>query len=94
MRSFESELLSWILSYLLNSLWQIPLLFVAGCAAARALKSVGPAAEHRLWVGVLLLQTFLPAFSTLPSEWLRTLFAWFGHANLSGDAHVSVVMGA
>ena len=35
MRSLEF----WILAYLLNSLWQVPLLFAAGWLAARALRS-------------------------------------------------------
>ena len=94
MKSFESLFESWILSYLLNSLWQIPLLFAAGWVAARALRTVGAAAEHRAWVSVLLLQTLLPAFSTLPWEWLRTLFAWGSDAHRIGEGHVSVVMGA
>ena len=58
MRSLEF----WILAYLLNSLWQVPLLFAAGWLAARALRSIGAAAEHRVWVLVLLLQSLLPAF--------------------------------
>ena len=91
---FESVFESWILSYLLNSLWQIPLLFAAGWVAARALRKLGAAAEHRVWVGVLLAQIFLPACSTLPWEWLRTLLALGGDAQRSGEAQVSVVMGA
>jgi TonB family protein len=88
-KSFES----WILSYLLNSLWQIPLLFAAGWVAARALRTVGSAAEHRVWVTVLLLQSLLPAGSASPWEWLRTLFV-MGDARRASEAHVSVVMGA
>jgi TonB family protein len=90
MRGFES----WILSYLLNSLWQIPLLFAGGWLAARALRTAGAAAEHRVWVSVLLLQSFLPALSTLPWDWLHALFAWSGDARRAGEGHVSVVMGA
>jgi TonB family protein len=90
MKTFES----WILSYLLNSLWQIPLLFAAGLVAARALRPIGTAAEHRVWVSVLLLQSLLPACSMLPWEWLRTLFAWSGEAHRPGQAQVSVVMGS
>ena len=93
MKIFES----WILSYLLNSLWQVPLLFLAGWVAALSVRRAGAAAEHRVWVGVLLLQTALPAFSLLPWErvswqWLRALTVW-RHAG-AGDAHVAVVMGA
>jgi TonB family protein len=90
MKSLES----WILSYLLNSLWQIPLLFAAGWVAARALRPVGAAAEHRVWVSVLLLQGLLPACSTLSWAWVRMLFAWGSGAYRAGEAHVSVVMGA
>jgi TonB family protein len=90
MRSLEF----WILAYLLNSLWQVPLLFAAGWLAARALRSVGAAAEHRVWVIVLLLQSLLPACSIFPWEWLRTLSFWSWRASGAGDAHVSVVTGA
>jgi TonB family protein len=89
MRSVEF----WILAYLLNSLWQVPLLFAAGWLAARALRSAGPVFEHRVWVLVLLLQSLLPACSIFPWEWLRTLSFWSWHASSVDDAHVSVVMG-
>ncbi len=89
MRGFES----WILAYLLNSLWQVPLLFAAGWLAARALRPIGPAAEHRVWVTVLLLQSLLPACSIFPSEWLHRLSTWGWHATKAGGAYVAVVMG-
>jgi TonB family protein len=88
MKSFEF----WILAYLLNSLWQVPLLFVAAWLAARALRSLGAAIEHRVWVMALLLQTLLPALSIFPWEWLPTL-SWGGNAGKAGDAHVSVAIG-
>jgi TonB family protein len=90
MRSLEL----WILSYLLNSLWQVPLLFAAGWLAARALRSAGAAAEHRVWVVTLLLQSLVPACSNVPWKWLRALPLWGKHAGRAGAAHVSVVMGA
>ena len=82
-----------ILSYLANTLWQIPLLFAAGWLAARALRSLGPAAEHRAWVSVLLLQALLPAASTMPWDALRTLLNLSGGPLNDGQPHVSVVMG-
>jgi TonB family protein len=88
MKSFEF----WILAYLLNSLWQVPLLFAAAWLAARALRSLGAAIEHRVWVMALLLQTLLPALSIFPWEWLPTL-SWGGNAGKAGDAHVSVAIG-
>lgn len=93
MRTLESL----VLSYLLNSLWQVPLLCLAGWVAALGVRRIGAAAEHRVWVGVLLLQASLPAVSLLPWglfpwQWLSALGVW-RHAS-GGDAHVSVVMGA
>ncbi len=93
MTSFASGLESWVLSYLLNSLWQVPLLFAAGWIAARAMQRVGAAAEHRVWVRVLLLQSLLPAISATPWAWLQRLWFWGGAVPQSGGAHVTVEMG-
>lgn len=82
-----------LLSYFANALWQIPVLFAAGWLAARALRSLGPAAEHRVWVTVLLLQGLLPATSTIPLDDLRTLLNLFGGPPSIGQPHVSIVMG-
>src|ERR1700722_8799656 len=90
MRSLEF----WILAYLLNSLWQVPLLFAAGWLAARLLRSAGAVVDHRIWVLVLLLQSLVPACSIFPWEWLRSISFWSWRASNAGDAHVSVVVGA
>jgi TonB family protein len=87
-----SALESWILAYLLNSLWQVPLVFFAAWVAARLVRPAGPHMEHRVWVTALLLQTALPACSlSLGELWrglLRVLqWASAGAAN-SGHAHV------
>jgi len=66
-------------AYLLNSAWQIPLLFCAGWVLAPIARKVGTAAEHRIWVAVLLLQTLLPACSFDPLQhlqWLHNLLPW------------------
>jgi TonB family protein len=57
LRAFES----WMLAYLLNSIWQVPLVFVAAWIAARFSRLSGPRLEHRVWVGALLLEALLPA---------------------------------
>jgi TonB family protein len=88
MRSVEF----WILAYLLNSLWQVPLLFAAAWLVARALQYFGAAVEHRVWVTALLLQSLLPALSIFPWEWLR-MFLWGGSASRPGEAHVTVTVG-
>jgi TonB family protein len=88
-----NNLESWALAYLLNSLWQLPLLFFAGWIVARLVARTGPKAEHRVWVGVLILQTLLPACFVLPWDWLRRMLSWFGGGPPSTGARVSVVMG-
>jgi TonB family protein len=83
----------WVLAYLLNSLWQVPLLFSAGWLAARALRSVSAEAEHRVWVVTLVLQSLLPAGSMFSFDWPRALAFLGWNANRAGEAHVSVVLG-
>lgn len=82
-----------ILSYLTNALWQVPLLFAAGWLAARALRRLGPAAEHRVWVSVLLLQALLPAYSIVPWQSFSALLHLFGGSPENGQPQVSVVIG-
>ncbi len=82
-----------LLSYVANALWQIPLLFAAGWLTTRILRGVGPAAEHRAWACVLLLQAFLPAGSTISWASLRTFLNFSGPPLNNGQPHVSIVMG-
>ena len=89
MMNFET----WTLNYLLNSLWQVPLLFAAGWVAARVARTIGVGPEHRVWVGVLILQSLLPAASALPWEGLRRALDWTSEAHRGGEPHVSVTMG-
>ncbi len=89
MTNFET----WILAYLLNSLWQIPLLYGAGWIAARLLRRAGPGEEHRVWVSVLLTQTLLPVFSMFPWDWVPALFTWGGGGQRTLRPDVAVVMG-
>ncbi len=83
----------WILSYLLNSLWQVPLLFAAGWLAARALRPAGAEAEHRVWVTTLTLQCLLPAGSIFPIDWLHTFSLLRWNASHTSQAYVSVTVG-
>ncbi|MGA8529658.1 MAG: M56 family metallopeptidase [Acidobacteriaceae bacterium] len=87
MSGFESL----VLTYLVNSVWQIPLLAAVGWVAARAARPLGPGAEHKVWVGVLLSEALMPALSLLPAEWLRISLPW---GTAAGPGHVSVTMGA
>ena len=87
MRSFEL----FLVSYLLNSIWQVPLLFAAGWLAAQALRPAGVAAEHRVWVSAGLLQGLIPACPLLPWSCLHSFTDWL-HAS-AAQSHISVTMG-
>lgn len=89
MSNFESL----VLSALLNSLWQVPLLCTAGWIAARLMRPVGPSAEHRVWVGVLLCEALLLPLSVVPWESFHGNWPWQAHAGYLGDANVAVQMG-
>jgi TonB family protein len=90
-----SSLQSWFLASLLNSLWQLPLIFAAACIAARLVRPLGPRIEHRVWVAALIAGIVLPACTLDPihlgrSAWALVSFA-FG-AN-PGNGHVQVIVG-
>lgn len=81
---------SWLLSYLANSLWQVPLLFLAGYLAARIARTIGARAEHRVWVITLMLQALLPACSAFSWTWLSRLVTAFAALPLQTGS-VSVI---
>jgi TonB family protein len=58
----------WMLNYVLNSLWQIPAVFVAAWLGARLARSAGPRIEHRVWVSAMVLETVLPACQFKPAD--------------------------
>ena len=86
-----------ILSYLLNSSWQLPLIFAAAWVAARTVRRSGVAMQHRIWVSALALETFLPACSVQPVQLLREMWQLLlrigGSEATNGRARVAVVFG-
>lgn len=88
MSSFESC----VLSYLLNSLWQIPLLFAAAWMLARLVRNAS-AVEHRVWVVALILQSILPACSLFSWSWASSLLHWNPPAS-PPDGRVTILVGA
>lgn len=66
------------LNYLLNSLWQVPVIFLAAALAARFIHSAGPRTEHGIWVTALILESVLPACAFAPA--LRSLFLSLFHS--------------
>jgi TonB family protein len=85
----------WLLGYLLNSLWQVPLVFGAALAAARLARHA-PRIEHRIWVVALALEAILPACTFRLND-LRHA-AWIllirNFANHGGRGEVRILFGA
>ncbi|WP_419804662.1 M56 family metallopeptidase [Terriglobus sp.] len=77
--------------YLLNSLWQTPLLLGVAWLAARALRRLGPAMEHRVWVGALLAQIILPACA---APWLGAALRHLFQATNGAEGAVTITFGA
>ena len=85
----------WLLTYLLNALWQVPLVFLAAWTAARLARRAGPRMEHRVWVAALLLEPVLPLCNVELNELGRQAWAlalWFEHGG-AGKDHVRVILG-
>jgi beta-lactamase regulating signal transducer with metallopeptidase domain len=54
-----------VLTFLVNALWQAPVLALAGWVGARLLGSAPAAYRHRLWMAALALSVLLPTVSAL-----------------------------
>jgi TonB family protein len=92
MNSFES----WMLAYLLNSLWQVPLVFAAAWLAVRFVRRSSSAIEHRIWVAAVALAAVLPACAFNPTELLLSFWRFVrieGHGQLVGKVQVTVTPG-
>jgi TonB family protein len=93
MRAFET----WLLAYLLNSLWQVPLVFFAAWITARAVRRNGPRMEHRIWVSALALEALLPACSVQPVQLLREVWQFlpgiWGTNTAKAGVRVTVAFG-
>lgn len=85
--------LAWLLSYLFNALWQIPLVFAAAWIVVRIAHRSGPRAEHRIWVGALLLQLGLPACSLRITALWQTLRSMLPEHASAGSGGVQVLFG-
>jgi len=90
-----NRLASWVLEYVLNSVWQVPLFFGAALLGAHLVRRVGPGMEHRMWVTALLLETIVPACQMHVHELLRAvarLVTWGAGGAAGGQ--VRIVLGA
>ena len=87
---------SFLLTYALNALWQLPLLFAAAWLASRLSRRAGPAFHHVLWTTTLFAEILLPALSATPAALLNTAQTWLAHLRhpaLAPSATVTITMG-
>jgi TonB family protein len=72
-----------LITYLVNSVWEIPVVGGAGWLVGRALRRLGPRAEHGVWVSTLALAILTPALPLF--RWLMELLrdSRGGHEPLS-----------
>jgi TonB family protein len=91
----SASMLSWLLSYLFNALWQIPLIFAAAWVVTRMLRSTSPRFGHRVWVGALLLEMVLPACNLRIGALLSEFSSWltWGQGSVAGDGHIRIFIG-
>jgi TonB family protein len=85
-----SHLVSFVASYAINSLWQVPLVGGAGWVVSRLLQRVGPAVEHATWVTTLVLAVAMPAYPL----WRLLPGLVRGHGMEYGRSSVTFVAGA
>lgn len=52
-----------LVQYLVNSVWQTPLLLTAAWIASRILRKLGCAVQHRIWVAALALAVLAPVWT-------------------------------
>jgi TonB family protein len=93
-----SALESWWLGYLLNSLWQLPMVFAASWLVARLVRRVDSRMEHRVWVSALLLEVVLPACHLRLGELLREIgglvLPGLGRGAAQGQIRIAIGAGA
>ena len=85
-----SHLVSFVASYAVNSLWQVPLVGGAGWVVSRLLRRIGPAAEHATWVTTLALAVVMPAYPL----WRLLPGLVRGHGMEYGRSSITFVTGA
>ncbi len=90
MMSFEY----FVLSYLLNCLWQLPLILACGWVSSRLAGKAGTAAKHKIWVLALAASVLLPACSSNISLLLERALEWVlrgGEIAAAGSVSAEVV---
>lgn len=82
-----SSFLGFVVSYFINSIWEVALIALAGWLVSRLLKKAAPHAEHLVWVSTLGLALLTPALPLF--RWLLA-FVHLPHAT-GGQASIAFV---
>jgi TonB family protein len=85
---------SWVIGYLVNSLWMVPLVFAAAWAAAGVVRSAGARAEHRVWVAALWMEALLPGLQVRPADVWHIMLAFWRWGTKAGDGDVRITVAA
>ena len=87
----------YLFAYLVNSVWQAPLLYAAASAACRFGRPWTPESKHRIWTFTFLAQILLPASCLLPASAVaklrRVLFSVLDSGDRNADGNVRVILG-
>lgn len=83
---------NWVVGYLVNSLWMVPLVFAAAWIANVVMRRSGAQAVHRVWVVALWMEALLPALQIrLDEAWRVALALWqWGKPGGGGDVRITV----
>lgn len=77
-----TDLGNWVVNYLANSAWQVPLVFLVATIANRLVLRLGCKAQHSVWVATLILAVVFPAWSASNIRFPIASLA-FGHSKHS-----------
>ena len=76
-------------SYIVNAVWQIPVLAFAAWSLSRLVERAGPELPHRIWVATLILATLVPATPLIRSQFVHPELMSQGSASLPDAARGS-----
>ena len=86
-----SELHRFVLTYILNSIWKVPLIALVAVGCMALLRKVSFSVQHRLWVAALVAAFLLPFASA--SGWFTSLtHPASGHLRQKADSTVTLLV--
>lgn len=78
---------NFVVRYLVNSVWQVPLLLAAGLLVSRILRKLGCVVQHRVWTAALIIAAIVPFVEFRRSAASVHLLMKSGPVNVLADPH-------